>query len=189
MLGTLSCSWLINLSQVVEHEFSEGKSISQGRRSVGFRSKTGSGWSNQENHNPFSLCTNYGCQHGSDWGTFCGNKDIRNGDANGPGPEPGPRKGSFHDIDHNKPRDRGMHSLSYHELLECQQKGLCYECGGNFHSRHQCPDRQLRVMLIDDDDEEEGEVQVLTAKGEVDTKPKWEMGTEPRHKELAKKLS
>lgn len=54
-------------------------------------------------------------------------------------------------------------NLPDRELLHQQQKGLCYRCGGVFHSHHQCLDRQLRAMVLDDDDEDEGEAQVLTA--------------------------
>ncbi|MCI36754.1 RNA-directed DNA polymerase (Reverse transcriptase), partial [Trifolium medium] len=54
----------------------------------------------------------------------------------------------------NGPRDRGFTHLSYNELMERKQKGLCFKCGGPFHPMHKCPDKQLKVLVVDD---EEGE--------------------------------
>lgn len=61
------------------------------------------------------------------------------------------------------PKDRGIRHLSYQQLVERQKKGLCYKCGGPFHPHHQCPDRQLKVMMLEDDEFDDGEVQVMNA--------------------------
>ncbi|GAU46429.1 hypothetical protein TSUD_402070 [Trifolium subterraneum] len=52
------------------------------------------------------------------------------------------------------PRDKGFTHLSHNELMERKRKGLCFKCGGAYHPMHQCPDRQLRVLITEDEDEE-----------------------------------
>ena len=59
------------------------------------------------------------------------------------------------------PRDKGVRLLSYQELAERKRKCLCYKCGGPFHPNQQCPDQQMRVMLVEDEDEEEGEANAM----------------------------
>lgn len=61
----------------------------------------------------------------------------------------------------NGPRDRGFQHLSYQELMDRKQKGLCFKCKGSFSPTHQCPDKHLRILLVDDSDTEELEGQVL----------------------------
>lgn len=63
-------------------------------------------------------------------------------------------------------KDRGVRHLPYNELLERRKKGLCFKCGGLFHGRHQCPDKQLRLMISDDDEEAEGEAHVMAGSEE-----------------------
>lgn len=64
-------------------------------------------------------------------------------------------------------KDRGIRHLPCQELLERRKKGLCFKCGGPFHGCHQCPDKQLRLMIIDDEEEDEGEANIMVD-GEVD---------------------
>lgn len=79
------------------------------------------------------------------------------------GPTSGTRTDSKGERRSAGPRDRGIRHLSYQQFLDRQKRGLCYKCGGAFHPRHQCPDRQLRIMMIDDDDLDldEGEANVM----------------------------
>ncbi|MCI35010.1 RNA-directed DNA polymerase (Reverse transcriptase), partial [Trifolium medium] len=58
-------------------------------------------------------------------------------------------------------RDKGFTHLPYHELVDRKKKGLCYKCGGPYHPLHQCPDKHLRVMIIDDDDGKSDEAKLL----------------------------
>lgn len=71
--------------------------------------------------------------------------------------EPGPNvivtQGMLDEKRRSGTRDRGFSHLTYQELLERKQKGLCYKCGGPFHKMHQCPDKHLRVMVIDEDED------------------------------------
>lgn len=55
-------------------------------------------------------------------------------------------------------RDRGFNHLTYPQLLERKQKGLRFKCGGSYH---QCPDKHLRVLIIEEDDEDAGEGNIL----------------------------
>ncbi|MCH81241.1 Ty3/gypsy retrotransposon protein, partial [Trifolium medium] len=71
------------------------------------------------------------------------------------------------------PRDKGFTHLSYNELMERKQKGLCFKCGGQFHPMHQCPDKQLRVLVVEDGEEDEEEMRVLAV--EVEEEEKGEM--------------
>jgi hypothetical protein len=74
----------------------------------------------------------------------------------------------------NGPRDRGFTYLSYQELLERKQKGLCFKCGGAFHPMHQCPNKQLRVLVIEDEEEEGTEATIVDV--EVDDSEEGDKG-------------
>ncbi|MCI34789.1 RNA-directed DNA polymerase (Reverse transcriptase), partial [Trifolium medium] len=66
----------------------------------------------------------------------------------------------------NGPRDRGFTHLSYNELMDRKQKGLCFKCGGPFHPMHQCPEKQLKVLVVDEEDEDEEGMKVLAVEVE-----------------------
>ena len=48
-------------------------------------------------------------------------------------------------------RDRGAKHLAYQDLVDRQKKGLCFKCGGPYGPLHQCPVKQLRLILADDE--------------------------------------
>lgn len=48
----------------------------------------------------------------------------------------------------NWPRDRGTKHLAYQDLMERCRKGLCFKCGESYGAFHQCPMKQLRVILV-----------------------------------------
>jgi hypothetical protein len=54
-----------------------------------------------------------------------------------------------------------VRNLSPQEIADRRKKGLCFKCGGPFHPRHQCPDKDLHVMVLEDDSEDEDKVRVL----------------------------
>ncbi|KAJ1387664.1 Aspartic peptidase, active site [Sesbania bispinosa] len=60
----------------------------------------------------------------------------------------------------NVDRSRGLKHLTYQELMDRKSKGLCFHCGDKFHPLHQCPERQLRLLVLGDDESvnEEGEI-------------------------------
>jgi hypothetical protein len=58
-------------------------------------------------------------------------------------------------------RDKGFRHLTSQEIADRRQKGLCFRCGGAFHPRHQCPDRHLRVIVIEEDEVIDGELKVM----------------------------
>ncbi|KAD1443144.1 hypothetical protein E3N88_42815 [Mikania micrantha] len=54
-------------------------------------------------------------------------------------------------------KDRGVRSLSRTEWEERRKKGLCYKCGQSFSPTHKCPEGQLRVLLLGDDESDASE--------------------------------
>nr|KAJ0193529.1 hypothetical protein LSAT_V11C800408980 [Lactuca sativa] len=66
---------------------------------------------------------------------------------------PGP---SSHDHPSTPPRDRGVRSLTRTEWEERRKKGLCFRCGQQFGPGHKCPDGKLRVLILGDDEVDEG---------------------------------
>ncbi|GAU22915.1 hypothetical protein TSUD_377270 [Trifolium subterraneum] len=75
----------------------------------------------------------------------------------------------------NGPRDRGFTHLSYNELMDRKQKGLCFKCNGPFHPMHKCPEKQLRVLIVDDEEEEGEEMKILAVEVDDDEEEKGEM--------------
>jgi hypothetical protein len=35
-------------------------------------------------------------------------------------------------------------------MMDRKLNGRCFKCNGPFHPMHQCPNRQLRIMILDD---------------------------------------
>ncbi|MCI06538.1 RNA-directed DNA polymerase (Reverse transcriptase), partial [Trifolium medium] len=91
---------------------------------------------------------------GFDW-VFVKNKEggstggVRSG-SNGPNNG----KQAQHEKKRGGPRDRGFTHLPYQELMDRKQKGLCFKCGGPYHPMHQCPNKQLRVLIMEDEEDE-----------------------------------
>jgi hypothetical protein len=57
-------------------------------------------------------------------------------------------------------RSRGLKHLPYAELMERRSKGLCFRCGDKYHPLHQCAEKQLRLVILGDDEiiNEAGEI-------------------------------
>lgn len=145
-LGPLSRSRLMNLARAVEFELQE-KRTSNTSRFGGGRSVFCSNFQNRGNQQS----AHSGKNSNADWVMV--NNSKFGGEARG-----GDRKKEGY-------RDRGIRHLPYQELLERKRRNLCFKCGGPFHSRHQCPDKQLRIMVIDEEDESEGEAHVMDLGG------------------------
>ncbi|CAJ2651205.1 unnamed protein product [Trifolium pratense] len=75
----------------------------------------------------------------------------------------------------NGPRDRGFKHLTYGELMNRRQKGLCFTCGGPFHPRHQCPEKHLRLLVVDDEESEDDEEGILAVEVNEEEEEKGEM--------------
>ncbi|MCH83545.1 RNA-directed DNA polymerase (Reverse transcriptase), partial [Trifolium medium] len=162
-VGELSRAKLLQVTRVVEREIrGDGGGTGYNRYSKpGYGSaKSGSGGPNRVG--------------GSDWVMVKGGKEGgSNGGGRGVIPGPKNEKQNQGERRRSGPRDRGFTHLSYNELLERKQKGLCFKCGGPFHPMHQCPDKQLRVLVMEDEEGEEGEgkllaVEVDEEEGEID---------------------
>ncbi|KAD1696715.1 hypothetical protein E3N88_42449 [Mikania micrantha] len=54
-------------------------------------------------------------------------------------------------------KDRGVRSLLRTEWEERRKKGLCYKFGQSFSPTHKCPEGQLRVLLLGDDESDASE--------------------------------
>lgn len=149
-LGPLSRSRLMNLTRAIEYELQETKGSWNGSRSLGGRNGFGSGRSSP--NSPMSP-NNSARSSGSEWVYVRGNREAHEGS--------GTKQVSVQEKGRANHRDKGIRHLPYHELMDRKQKGLCYKCGGSFHPLHQCPDRQLIIMVLADDGEEEEEAKVL----------------------------
>ncbi|WVZ17573.1 hypothetical protein V8G54_010555 [Vigna mungo] len=57
-------------------------------------------------------------------------------------------------------RNRGTKHLPYSELMNRKAQGLCFRCGEKYHPLHRCTERQLRMVVLADDEtvNEAGEV-------------------------------
>ncbi|XP_058734110.1 uncharacterized protein LOC131605817 [Vicia villosa] len=160
-MGEMNRTKLLQVTRVVEREVRGGNGTSFNR---GPKSGYGS------THNGSS-----GRKNGSDWGMIRG-RDI--------GSNGGVKSGSSGFIGDKQaqidkkqigPRDRGFKHLSYNEPMERKQKGLCFKCGGPFHPMHQCPDKQLRVLVVEDDGDEEEEAKLLAVEVDESDEEKGEM--------------
>ncbi|XP_050906646.1 uncharacterized protein LOC127120280 [Lathyrus oleraceus] len=141
-------------------------------RAVERETSGGSGWI--RNPKPSgSNKANSGRNGGTDWVFVKGGQNSGLNYGNGPkGPNNPPCDDKPVTGERKKggARDKGFTHLSYQELMNRKQKGLCYKCGGPFHPLHQCPDKQLRVMILDDEDGGEEEAKLLAV--EVDESEK-----------------
>ncbi|WVZ07231.1 hypothetical protein V8G54_020577 [Vigna mungo] len=124
----LSRGRMMNVARAIDVEISGRNKIWQGRgESRGDRSQVG--------HQPISTVVGKTGpeQNGGSWG------------GNGPGPSVQKDWGAK-----NKggSRDRGVNHLSYQEHLDRKQRGLCFKCGAVYGPLHQCPIKQLKVVMV-----------------------------------------
>ena len=68
---------------------------------------------------------------------------------------------------------RGIQNLSYQELIGRRAKGLCFKCGQHYSPMHRCPDKELKLIVHEDeernpDDKEE-------EKGDEEDPNEWEL--------------
>ncbi|MCH80279.1 Ty3/gypsy retrotransposon protein, partial [Trifolium medium] len=143
-LGEMSRTKLLKVTRAVEKEVKgiSGSSFNRGPKNGPYRN---------------------GIKGGSDWVMVRSKEGGANsGVKNGPNVD----KQAHNDRRRGGPRDRGFTHLSYNELMERKKKGLCFKCGGPFHPTHQCPDKHLRVLVVDDECEEDGEAKVLAVEVE-----------------------
>ncbi|GAU16969.1 hypothetical protein TSUD_37270 [Trifolium subterraneum] len=136
--------------------------------------------------------------NGSDWVFVKNNKDQGvNGGTKNNGSGPKNERQAQYDRKRNTYRERGYAHLSYNELMERKQKGLSFKCGGAFHPMHQCPDKQLRVLIVDDEEEAEQGGKLLAvelededeaAQGEMSTMEFQQLGFHGRSKPQVIKL-
>jgi hypothetical protein len=149
VLSDLSRGKLLQVARAVEKETRRnGSGYTQSTRSGHGSNRVGS----------------YGPNKGgnADWVLVKGGKEAtRRGSGSGPrndGPGQHNRRSEH--------RDRGFTHLSYNELMERKKLGLCFKCKGPYSKTHQCPDKHLRVLIVDDDEEGEEEGRLLAVEVE-----------------------
>ena len=69
---------------------------------------------------------------------------------------------------------RGTRNLSYQELMDRRAKGLCFKCGQHYSPMHQCPEKELRLLVQEEDEEEILENREVTEETKGETGG-WEM--------------
>jgi len=52
-------------------------------------------------------------------------------------------------------RNRGSRTLPYPEYVKRREEGQCFHCGGAYSYWHRCPDKNLRVVICGENEEEE----------------------------------
>lgn len=45
--------------------------------------------------------------------------------------------------------------------MDRRNKGLCFKCGEKFHPLHQCSEKSLRLVVVEEEDDEGGEILAL----------------------------
>ncbi|MCH83576.1 RNA-directed DNA polymerase (Reverse transcriptase) [Trifolium medium] len=98
---------------------------------------------------------------GTDWVMVKGRETESGGGAKNNSSGPRNERPAQSERRRSGARDRGFTHLSYQELMDRKQKGLCFKCGGPFHPMHQCPDKQLSVLVLDEDDRGETEENMI----------------------------
>lgn len=159
-MGEMNRSKLLQVTKAMEREVKgSGSNFYRGP-------KSGNG-----SHRPNS----YGSSKpGSDWVMVKGREVEATGGARSNANGPNADKPAHSDRRRTGPRDRGFTHLSYQELMDRKQKGLCFKCKGPYHPNHQCPDKQLRILVVDDDAGAEQEANILAV--EVDESEEEEGG-------------
>lgn len=63
----------------------------------------------------------------------------------------------------NHDKNRGIRHLTNGELMDRNVKGLCFCCGDKFHPLQQCYERQMRLIVLGDQEtvNKQGEVVAL----------------------------
>ena len=141
VMGNLSRAKLLQVARAVERETTRDGSSSSRSNKLGYGSnRFGSSGPNKGGI--------------SDWVLVKGSKEATPR-TNGPVPR-GEKPGQTER--RNGPRDRGFTHLSYSEIMERRRKNQCFKCAGPFSSTHQCPDKNLRLLITEDGGGEESEL-------------------------------
>ncbi|XP_020229533.1 uncharacterized protein LOC109810472 [Cajanus cajan] len=140
-LGSLPRTHFLNVTRVMDLETNEMKGNWAGSRQFGPNTLLGSG----SRHRVGLHESGKGGM--GDWVYVKGGKESHDKNVNGQLSKYEPK----FENEGSMGRDRGICHLSYQQMVERRQKGLCFKCGGLFHPKHLCPDKQLRIMLTKDD--------------------------------------
>ncbi|GAU35953.1 hypothetical protein TSUD_147380 [Trifolium subterraneum] len=146
-LGPASRARLMNITKVVDCEFDDKASGRASKKPTGSNSQNGGGNQICGGINKPGEPHDRGRSSNNDLVYVRSDKDHNErGEALS-----GDKTTMTNDKREQGNRDKGIHHLSSKEIAERRQKRLCFKCGGSYHPRHQCPDKQLRVMVAEED--------------------------------------
>jgi hypothetical protein len=114
-LGEMNRTKLFQVARTVEREFGGGSGSNRGPRSGNGPNRSGSHGLGRKGSDWVMVRSREGSSSSS--GGVKSYADGPRGDRNNQG-----------DRKRTGPRDRGFTQLSYNELMECKQKGLCFKC-------------------------------------------------------------
>jgi len=64
------------------------------------------------------------------------------------------REGRFNTYNGEGIKNRGARTLSYPEYVKKREEGRCFHCGGHYSYGHKCPDKNLKVVICGEEEEE-----------------------------------
>ncbi|XP_019431030.1 PREDICTED: uncharacterized protein LOC109338290 [Lupinus angustifolius] len=67
--------------------------------------------------------------------------------------------GSANVMEASRARGGGFKQLSGAEMREKREKGLCFRCDEPYHRDHRCKNKQLKMLILEEDEDSEGEGQ------------------------------
>jgi hypothetical protein len=155
-MGDMSRSKLLQVTRAVEKEII-GENGSHNYRGP----KMGNGSNRPGTHGTGRSNSDWVLVKGKDGGPS-GSNTAQRQNSIGPGGD----RPAHNDRGRPGPRDRGFQHLTYQELMDRKQKGQCFRCKGRFHPTHQCPEKHLRILIVDDDYVAENDAQILAVEVE-----------------------
>jgi hypothetical protein len=156
-LGPVSRARLMNITKAVECEFDDKESGRASKKPTGSNSQNGGGNQIRGGINKPGEPHDRGRSSNNDWVYVRSDKDHNErGEALS-----GDKTPMKNDKREQGNREKGIRHLSSKEIAERRQKGLCFKCGGSYHPRHQCSDKQLRVMVAGEDATMKGDMKVM----------------------------
>lgn len=70
-------------------------------------------------------------------------------------------------------RNRGTRSLPYHEYIRRREENRCFHCGLAFAPRHCCPEKNLRVIILADEESVDSESPSAEEEDTINTDCNW----------------
>ncbi|WVZ05566.1 hypothetical protein V8G54_018912 [Vigna mungo] len=97
----------------------------------------------------------YGWKSNRDWGTGLGEKFGSGSGSSSPQESRSVTQKDNHIFGDHSPasdRNRDTKHLPYSKLMNRKAQRLCFRCGEKYHPLHKCTERQLRIVVLADDE-------------------------------------